>query len=436
MSVAKFIPTIWSARLLEHLDKAHVYAALVNRDYEGEIKNFGDKVKINQIGDITIKDYTKGSDIDDPEELTGSDQELVIDQAKYFNFSIDDVDNAQTNPKLMDEAMQRAAYGMNDTTDSWIELGDGSNTKKHVLATYANAVQVFAKWCNDFGLNPLEDGVIISHHEGNQRGIASNHGDVEHIWDKFGLTMDQFRKDVKKAMGGQAVDTVPSTPVDNSSDDTSSQSINPLSGSVKIIYTGDDGLNVRTAPSILDKYVDRVEHEGTFTVVGISADEKWYQLKSGLFITTIPEYVSFKATPEQKQQTAGTGYYRVRKAWGDAGSQIGAFKNQNNAIELCKQNSGYKVFDNDGNEIYPCIKDDGAPFKFRVTIPDLRIRKGPGTTYDYWKKDGSAEYTGKNVFTIVDTSEGPGAKMWGLLKSSEKDRNRWIALDEEYGKRI
>lgn len=120
MSVAKFIPTIWSARLLEHLDKAHVYAALVNRDYEGEIRNFGDKVKINQIGDITIKDYTKGSDIEDPEELTGSDQELVIDQAKYFNFSIDDVDNAQTNPKLMDEAMQRAAYGMNDTTDSYI----------------------------------------------------------------------------------------------------------------------------------------------------------------------------------------------------------------------------------------------------------------------------------------------------------------------------
>lgn len=36
MSVAKFIPTIWSARLLEHLDKAHVYAALVNRDYEGK----------------------------------------------------------------------------------------------------------------------------------------------------------------------------------------------------------------------------------------------------------------------------------------------------------------------------------------------------------------------------------------------------------------
>lgn len=120
MSVANFIPTIWSARLLAHLDKAHVYAALVNRDYEGEIKNYGDTVKVNQIGDVTIKNYVKGQDIDDPEELDGDQQELKIDQAKYFNFSIDDVDNAQTNPKLMDEAMQRAAYGMNDTTDGFL----------------------------------------------------------------------------------------------------------------------------------------------------------------------------------------------------------------------------------------------------------------------------------------------------------------------------
>ena len=120
MSVAKFIPTIWSARLLAHLDKAHVYGKLVNRDYEGEIKNYGDTVKINQIGDVSIKDYTKGQDIDDPDELTGDDTELKIDQAKYFNFAVDDVDNAQTNPKLMDEAMQRAAYGMNDVTDGYI----------------------------------------------------------------------------------------------------------------------------------------------------------------------------------------------------------------------------------------------------------------------------------------------------------------------------
>lgn len=120
MAVANFIPQLWSARLLEHLDKAHVYANLVNRDYEGEIRDFGDTVKINQIGDIAVKDYTKGSDIDDPEELTGTQQLLTIDQSKYFNFGIDDVDNAQTNPKLMNEAMTRSAYAMNDVTDTFL----------------------------------------------------------------------------------------------------------------------------------------------------------------------------------------------------------------------------------------------------------------------------------------------------------------------------
>lgn len=120
MSVKNFIPTIWSARLLAHLDKKHVYAALVNRDYEGEIKNYGDTVKINQIGDIAIKDYEKGKDIEDPDDLSGEQTILTIDQAKYFNFAIDDVDKAQVNPKLMDKAMQRSAYGMNDVTDRYL----------------------------------------------------------------------------------------------------------------------------------------------------------------------------------------------------------------------------------------------------------------------------------------------------------------------------
>ena len=134
MAFATFIPTIWSARLLAHLDKAHVYANLVNRDYEGEIKNFGDKVKINQIGDITIKNYTKNTDIAAPDAVDGSGQELEIDQAKYFNFAVDDVDNAQSNPKVMDDAMQRAAYGMNDVTDGFLAglmavgaINNGSN---------------------------------------------------------------------------------------------------------------------------------------------------------------------------------------------------------------------------------------------------------------------------------------------------------------------
>ncbi len=87
---------------------------------------------------------------------------------------------------------------------NWTETGDGSNTKNHVLATYKYAVELFAYLCRMYKLNPLADGVIISHSEGCRRGIASNHGDVEHIWNKYGLTMGQFRKDIKAVMDGGA----------------------------------------------------------------------------------------------------------------------------------------------------------------------------------------------------------------------------------------
>jgi hypothetical protein len=120
MSIAKFIPTIWSARLLAHLDKTHVLTKLVNRDYEGEITQYGDKVKITSIGDITIRDYVANTDMVSPEELTTDDQLLEIDQQKYFNFQIDDVDAAQVRASLADQAMQRAAYGLADVTDRWL----------------------------------------------------------------------------------------------------------------------------------------------------------------------------------------------------------------------------------------------------------------------------------------------------------------------------
>lgn len=70
--------------------------------------------------------------------------------------------------------------------------------------TYETAVELFAMLCKEYGLNPAADGVIISHADGYKRGIASNHGDPEHLWNGLGMgyTMDGFRQDVKKAMNG------------------------------------------------------------------------------------------------------------------------------------------------------------------------------------------------------------------------------------------
>jgi len=122
MPINNFIPTVWSARLLQNLQKTLVYgqAAVINRDYEGEIRAYGDTVKINNIGRISVGDYTKNSDMNDPETLTDETRSLVINQAKYFNFQVDDVDRIQQNPKLMDEAMREAAYALRNAADQYI----------------------------------------------------------------------------------------------------------------------------------------------------------------------------------------------------------------------------------------------------------------------------------------------------------------------------
>lgn len=120
MAITTFIPELWSARLLYALDKSHVAANLVNRNYEGQIRQQGDTVHINSIGSVTVDDYTRNTDINDPEELTTTDQTLEINQAKYFNFQIDDVDAAQAAGDMMDTAMGRAAYALNDTSDAYL----------------------------------------------------------------------------------------------------------------------------------------------------------------------------------------------------------------------------------------------------------------------------------------------------------------------------
>ena len=121
MALTTFIPELWNARLLNALDKAHVFAGLVNREYEGDIKKQGDTVHINTIGEVTIGTYTKDTDFTSgPQALTATDSTLVINQAKYFNFAVDDIDTAQAAGDIMDKAMQRAAYGLADAADKYL----------------------------------------------------------------------------------------------------------------------------------------------------------------------------------------------------------------------------------------------------------------------------------------------------------------------------
>lgn len=120
MAVTSFIPEVWNARLLNALRADLVYTNLFNRNYDGEIRQAGDTVHINTITDISIKDYTRNTDIDNPEQLTTADQTLVVDQAKYYNFYLNDVDKAQALPGLIDAAMASASHGLAEAVDKYL----------------------------------------------------------------------------------------------------------------------------------------------------------------------------------------------------------------------------------------------------------------------------------------------------------------------------
>lgn len=121
MSINNFKPEIWSAQLLDALENALVYAQpqLVNSDYEGEISSQGQSVHITTIGDPTIFDYDKNSNIN-YEEVETAGTDLLIDQAKAFAFRLDDVDKAQALLNPMVKMAQNAAYGLRDKADSFV----------------------------------------------------------------------------------------------------------------------------------------------------------------------------------------------------------------------------------------------------------------------------------------------------------------------------
>lgn len=122
MAITRFRPEIWSAMLLVALRKALVYAGptVVNRDYEGEIREAGDTVRITSISRPTVGTYTPNQTTITPEELTDAQRTLVVDQAKYFAFKVDDVDRRQALGDVMPQAMREAAYAVADTVDQYV----------------------------------------------------------------------------------------------------------------------------------------------------------------------------------------------------------------------------------------------------------------------------------------------------------------------------
>lgn len=119
MAFKNFVKTVWTASIMKSLEKAHVFANLANREYEGELKSLGDKVRMLSIGDIESKSYSRDADIDSPKDLQDAGDELVADQAFYFNFKVNDVDAVQAKPTVLNTATQKASYAFRDDVDKF-----------------------------------------------------------------------------------------------------------------------------------------------------------------------------------------------------------------------------------------------------------------------------------------------------------------------------
>lgn len=164
MAISAFKPEVWNANLLVTLEKSHVYAApgVVNRDYEGDIANYGDTVHITSLAEPTIGTYTPHTDIT-IEDVDDSDTTLLIDQSKYFAFEVDDVEKRQAfnGGRVLTEQARKAAYKLRDVADSYVAglmaagVSAGNLIAEDTLTTPSDAYDLLV----DLGTVLTEDNV-------------------------------------------------------------------------------------------------------------------------------------------------------------------------------------------------------------------------------------------------------------------------------------
>ena len=330
---------------------------------------------------------------------------------------------------------------------NWTETGNGEKTKAHVLAAYRYAVELFAYLCRQFGLDPMADGVVISHSEGCRRGIASNHGDVEHLWSKFGLSMQQFRKDIKAAMKGS----------------TAEDSLTAIMGKAQATAEQMKSYLKKKNPSVPQSVLDMVplylsegEAEGvrgdiafaqscletgnfTFSGSAVTLPQNNFcglgvtqRGKTGLSFETaqlgiraqIQHLKAYASTDKLRKARIDPRFRYVTRGCAPYAEWLGQKENPQGKGWAAGEKYGEKIL-----SILKAVMDEGkvqfmesltisAPYMVRVSIPDLNIRRGPGKSYP---KTG--KFTGVGVFTVVEEKDG-----WGLLKAYEEGRNGWISL--------
>ena len=350
------------------------------------------------------------------------------------------------------------------TSGSGFVCSNIERAREQTSRAYNAAVELFAYLCKEYGLDPLEDGVVISHKEGASRGIATNHGDPEHLWDGLGMgyTMDGFRQDVARAMGVAATEAEPAS-------GTTARELMGLSNADAVAEIGKlakedskkSGIlaSITAAQAVLESGYLRSELAvNANNIFGMKtklsgntwAGSAWdgVSVYSKQTLEYYPNgYVEnvqadFRRYPSLEESMADHSAYLLG-ARGDNGLRyrgLAGEKDFETAAGILLS-GGYAtdpkypaklktIYDQwnlaelDGHNMSapePAGADTGVkvPFLVKISIDDLRIRTGPGTQYDF------RYYIPEGIYTIVETKGN-----WGRLKSGAG----WICLD--YAKRM
>lgn len=148
MAVTNFIQTIWSKKIQDDLELACKLVDNCLRDYEGDVKH-ASTVKILGVGEPTIGTYDNTEDID-IEEMTDKGQMLTIDQANYFAFYVDDIDQAQSVPGLKEKYQEKAVHGLAVKRDGYVA---------GLIAAATNKTTASAATEEDV-LDAIDDGIV------------------------------------------------------------------------------------------------------------------------------------------------------------------------------------------------------------------------------------------------------------------------------------
>jgi hypothetical protein len=164
MAVTNFIQTIWSKKIQDDLELKCKLVDNCLRDYEGDCK-YAQSVKILGVGEPTIGTYNSSTDIT-IEEMSDRGQTLTIDQANYFAFYVDDINQAQSVPGLKEKYQEKAVHGLAVARDTYVaNLIKGVTTAANVT-TAAGRTEANVKTAIDSAIVALrernfdEEGVI------------------------------------------------------------------------------------------------------------------------------------------------------------------------------------------------------------------------------------------------------------------------------------